>query len=61
MVGGATLTMMTPMPMPTPPMMCSLPLNTSSMAVGQLWETQRPGDPVSGPALSPSTVPYAPV
>lgn len=29
--------MMMPMPMPTPPMMCSLLLNTSSIAAGQLW------------------------
>lgn len=29
--------MITPMPMPTPPMMWSLLLNTSSMAAGQLW------------------------
>lgn len=29
--------MMTPMPIPTPPMMCSLLLNTSSIAAGQLW------------------------
>lgn len=31
--------MMTPIPIPTPPMMCSFWLNISSMAVGQLWNT----------------------
>lgn len=31
------VTMTTPMPIPTPPMMWSLELKTSSMASGQLW------------------------
>lgn len=35
-VNVRSLTMMMPMPIPTPPMMCSLLLNTCSMAAGQL-------------------------
>ncbi len=34
------LTIITPMVMPTPPMMCSLESNTSSIASGQLCNTQ---------------------
>lgn len=36
----SVLTMMTPIPMPTPPMMCSLVLNISSIAAGQLWQSR---------------------
>lgn len=51
-VNFRSLTMMMPMPIPTPPMMCSLLLNTSSMAAGQLWESGNTTGEISGQVTS---------